>query len=1138
MDVPADAGIGSYEAAIRIVSQPTGEVTTVPVLVNVAARGPDLVFGGNFPSDDLYDNDRIFGGYDRSLLRNNIERPHLGDRRFYYFDIPDQGLFAWSRGMKLFLDAGWIEKPSDLDLHVLGKRLADDASKSNATHYGPYTLGVAGESEVQDEPAFHTSTNTSEEVITVDLRAGLNVLIVKGVALSGAFPYELVDGTLGWIRAPAEVDVATKDLAGREPVHVLSNVDFPSGLTASAVGPAITEAQEDLEVDQDFQDWMFGALSWGEIVRMGSFSWCIELEKALILEVHIAGHGNAPDLDLGVFRNLDGDCTYNEDEDAYETELTDEEVDVANAVNLGGNLWFWDADADADETVKWVAPPDGQYVIRVLGFTTIGGKGTFDMEIAVTLDTGKGYEVAEAREPDDLLVATIGGLGPQSLLEFNMTWDFPGDTKDGNYGGAVLVGTPLAPGILVLPAVVSIDRSPPTIFNFVVNPHPGFDLEATTKAWTNDPAPDIGVSLSDTERGEMVFETAQIWVNGMNVTAQATVSIPQSSQDDKLGFWSGSITYTPNPLPDGTYVVVLRLADRARNWVEAQHHFVVDTEAPLLTLDGAAVEYTASPTATLRGTASPSATVLAPGGEVTPDATGRFQFDVALVEGANEIAVQAVDWFGADPGGNPIPGNVAEATKTVVYDVTPPELSTVRLLSADPTPLGVVEVTGVVSDDIAPGVAQDPTMVTVTVGGIAANVRPDGSFSAFVSLQEGVNAFDVVATDLSGNLASLTRSIVRDSLAPALTVETVPDTVSQRTLTLRGTVSGQATLTLNGDLVLAPGGAFEETVELSRGLNILVLEAVDSAGNPTERRIAVSYAPPASGVGPLGWVLLPVLLILGILLGLFALPRLFGPAGLGEEEEEEEPEEEELPLEEEEMLPEEEWPEEEEAPAVEEIEEEVPPLEKTCGSSACGRPTSPGRSPNPCTARTSLDWGSNSRRRSKRRSPRSQNPRRRRLPKSRPRTFAWSGSGRPTSPGRSPNPCTARTWRAWASSSRRKSRRRCPRSPSRRRSKKSPSRRTGPPDSRRRTRRGASPRPCTARTWRAWASPCPSRSPKRRSSRRRFPKSRSPRWTSGLLACRKPTRPVGCRGRSTSGTSPCSASRSPKKRSSRRRPRT
>src|SRR5207245_7359777 len=121
--------------------------------------------------------------------------------------------------------------------------------------------------------------------------------------LKGGGPAERAEGKGGWARVRSSVALPPPHLAGSAPFTFLSSLDFPTGLRASAVGPATTTALRDEPIPQDWQSW-WNFPNFGEFLYRGSFTYTFALQKALILEVHLQGKADVTDLDLGVSRDV------------------------------------------------------------------------------------------------------------------------------------------------------------------------------------------------------------------------------------------------------------------------------------------------------------------------------------------------------------------------------------------------------------------------------------------------------------------------------------------------------------------------------------------------------------------------------------------------------------------------------------------------------------------------------------------------------------------------------------------------------------------------------------------------------------------------------------------------------------------
>jgi hypothetical protein len=936
--------MGSYEGAIKVIDNTNSRIVTIPVLVNLASKTLNFTFGGNLPSQDLYDNGRMLGGYNTftSSRTGKLTDAHTGDWRFYYLDIPDQGMFQYPLGMKLITELNWtqnnsdvdiyVQNNSDVDIYVLGKRGADKPTKDSSGRYGPYPLGTVGKSVEWDVPRFNTTTNESQEVVAVDLKSGLNIIALHNVLLNASSNgYDEIIGRGGWIRHTPDITHISKIGYGQAEASFISNIAYPDGITVSAVGPAITEEELDVEIKQDYEKW-WNFPNWGEWMMRGNISRIIQVENVLIMDIHIIGKDDAPDLDLAVFRdeNKDG-------------ELTLDEVEATKNIDAGGDAWATDADGDADENVIWNSPPDGQYIIKVLGFTIVGAKGHFDLEIGLTLDTGEGYKMLESDPDTKILVGTETGLPPHTLELFNISWNFPGDTKPGEYKGAIRIGTAKAKGIISIPVTIVWDyvyfipegsilqpdgnfllpdgtifkaNLPPgsvltpdgdvelpdgTIirrsqigipwirdFTIFTTPVGVYRIYYEDKITTNDPTPQLSVSITD-DRGELDWTSPRIFFTDkdgktLEVTQNSDILINFVDPDGRTGpleygYWSGSMSYEPpeaEPLAHGTYRIRFEVSDMAGNLASAEFHFNIDNVPPALPDENLLPEdmhSTDQPLVTISGKTDPYATVIIRGINVTADDKGEFVVDLVLEPGVNDIQIMVVDWFDQDIAGNLIPGNSQIATRRIIYDTVPPLIKEVTNSTGTPTTEGVVRVSGKVEDRIGiPTLSYPwlPTDVTVTLNGKAADVFNDGSFSELIELVEGVNTIRIDARDRANNTYSHVLTITRDLTKPTVTIDPIPSEITTDEVTVSGTVEAGSTVLINGKYVPSPGGAFSVVIKLKEGLNAIKIEVFDGAGNLNDALRYATYSqpePPSYIFIALLALALVVVLFLGLAVG-------------------------------------------------------------------------------------------------------------------------------------------------------------------------------------------------------------------------------------------------------------------------------
>ena len=145
----------------------------------------------------------------------------------------------------------------------------------------------------------------------------------------------------------------------------------------------------------------------------------------------------------------------------------------------------------------------------------------------------------------------------------------------------------------------------------------------------------------------------------------------------------------------------------------------------------------------------------------------------------------------------------------------------------------------------------------VNVDGTIVTADSTGAFSTNVSLNTGLNAIDVIATDDNNNQGEVLLLVnavpSSTTTAPgnaASSPGTLPLTVTQpldsatvntSTVTVQGQTAPGATVTVNGNSDLADeNGDFSINVSLSKGLNAIDVVAMDDNGNQGEVLLMVN----------------------------------------------------------------------------------------------------------------------------------------------------------------------------------------------------------------------------------------------------------------------------------------------------------
>jgi len=174
----------------------------------------------------------------------------------------------------------------------------------------------------------------------------------------------------------------------------------------------------------------------------------------------------------------------------------------------------------------------------------------------------------------------------------------------------------------------------------------------------------------------------------------------------------------------------------------------------------------------------------------------------------------------------------------------------------------------VISDTVSPWLYLDAPAVTnrtsltitggvetgaaVTVNAQSVTVDAQGLFTTTVTLSEGSNLLTAIATDPADNSTTVTRTIILDIIAPALTVTAPPDGLftNSDVLTVTGSTEVGTGLKVSGTLsTVQPDGSFTAWVLLRPGGNVIAVVATDVAGNSTTvTRTVTCGAPEEHGI--------------------------------------------------------------------------------------------------------------------------------------------------------------------------------------------------------------------------------------------------------------------------------------------------
>jgi RHS repeat-associated protein len=275
--------------------------------------------------------------------------------------------------------------------------------------------------------------------------------------------------------------------------------------------------------------------------------------------------------------------------------------------------------------------------------------------------------------------------------------------------------------------------------------------------------------------------------------------------------------------------------DRAGNVGTASTHVSIDKTPPTVTLtaplDGAVRRVSTVDVAGGATDANPITSVSVNG--VTVGNAASFATSVALQLGSNSVVASAVD----------IAGNVGTSpTATVLYQQAP----VVKITSpANLAAFGHSPIT-------VSGTIDNPTAsVVVGVQKVPATVTGQTFTAADVPLQEGGNVLTAVATDAVGNVGTDSITVVLDTVAPrvlidspvagAVTAASAITVTGRVNDTVLGTInSGQAQVTVNGLPAVVTNRSFEvQGVPLVEGTNTITAAATDAVGNSDTQTITL-----------------------------------------------------------------------------------------------------------------------------------------------------------------------------------------------------------------------------------------------------------------------------------------------------------
>ncbi len=416
----------------------------------------------------------------------------------------------------------------------------------------------------------------------------------------------------------------------------------------------------------------------------------------------------------------------------------------------------------------------------------------------------------------------VGGGNVMSPVK---SWDFGlRFASQGSAGGAVTSASfrLTAPGLTTASLVNAFNQG----WRFGIRIQSTLGPEGSAKIGVASTALPVGeaptIGITTPADGALLGNGSVIVSGTLTGTEPVTVSVNGIAATVTGSTWSAALA-----LADGAHTLTAT-ANNAAGSATDSVAVTVDTTPPVVTITAPADgTQTTAALVTVAGTvvdARPIASFTVSGVAV-PLVDGAFTTAATLGLGGNPITAEATD----------AAGNTGSDGITVVRGEAPAIAITVPAdgLLTNQTPLTVS------------GTVSGTAPVAVSVNGVAATVT-GGSWTASVALVEGGNTLTASAANSFGS-ASAAVSVTLDTTAPvvAITAPASGVTLASQPAAVAGTVadvSSIAALLLNGSplVVTSP---FEGMAALVEGANVLVIEAVDAAGNTGSASVAVTYTP-------------------------------------------------------------------------------------------------------------------------------------------------------------------------------------------------------------------------------------------------------------------------------------------------------
>lgn len=286
---------------------------------------------------------------------------------------------------------------------------------------------------------------------------------------------------------------------------------------------------------------------------------------------------------------------------------------------------------------------------------------------------------------------------------------------------------------------------------------------------------------------------------------------------------------------DGNKAVSAREVDAAGNASTANGTYLRDSTAPVVVITSPAAGTTGQTGLNIGGTCETGLNVTLAGSGVatavvTPCTSGAFAASVTFTSGSGNKQVTATQ--------TDLAGNVGSDSKTYVSDTTPPSVTI-----TSPAANTYLPTTFTVQ-----GACENSLNVVVAGAGLASSVTvscASGAYSANVTVSSGDGSKLVTATqtDAAGNAATASKTYLRDTTAPVLTITSPANGTTGRTgVTIVGTCETGLTVNFSGSglsgtssaTCVSGGYTANLTFSDGDGAKSVVVTETDGAGNSSQ----------------------------------------------------------------------------------------------------------------------------------------------------------------------------------------------------------------------------------------------------------------------------------------------------------------